>query len=66
MIIYFQHAGLASLTSTPLNCGPAIRALLGRPISEKLVLLLPVGYPAPNCYVPDLKRKSLEDIMILI
>lgn len=59
-----QHAGLVSLTSTPLNCGPAIRNMLGRPSSEKLTILLPVGYPAENCTVPDLKRKQLEDIMV--
>ncbi|XP_018567707.1 iodotyrosine deiodinase 1 isoform X2 [Anoplophora glabripennis] len=57
-------AGLVSLTSTPLNCGPALRSLLGRPASEKLTLLLPVGYPAEECLVPDLHRKPLEDIMV--
>lgn len=60
----FQYAGLVSLTSTPLNCGPALRALLQRPNSEKLTLLLPVGYPADDCLVPDLTRKPLQDIMV--
>jgi hypothetical protein len=61
-----QYAGLVSLTSTPLNCGPALRTLVGRPISEKLTLLLPVGYPANDATVPDLKRKPLEDILVEI
>lgn len=59
-----HYAGLVSLTSTPLNCGPALRSLLGRPTSEKLTLLLPVGYPAEDCPVPDLHRKPLDDIMV--
>jgi len=61
-----QYAGLVSLTSTPLNCGPALRTLVGRPRSEKLTLLLPVGYPAADATVPDLKRKPLEDILVEI
>jgi iodotyrosine deiodinase len=61
-----HYAGLVSLTSTPLNCGPALRSLLGRPSSEKLTLLLPVGYPAPDCLIPDLQRKPLEEIMVEI
>ncbi|KRT84293.1 hypothetical protein AMK59_101, partial [Oryctes borbonicus] len=44
LLAAIHHAGLVSLTSTPLNCGPAIRKLLDRPLSEKLTILLPVGY----------------------
>ncbi|XP_018323366.1 iodotyrosine deiodinase 1 isoform X1 [Agrilus planipennis] len=64
LLAAIHNAGLVSLVSTPLNCGPAIRELLGRPTYEKLSLLLPVGYPAENCTVPDLKRKALEEILI--
>ncbi|XP_047108847.1 iodotyrosine deiodinase 1 isoform X1 [Schistocerca piceifrons] len=66
LITAVHYAGLVSLTSTPLNCGPALRKLLGRPANEKLTLLLPVGYPADDATVPDLKRKPLEDILIEI
>lgn len=66
LITAIQYAGLVTLTSTPLNCGPAIRSLLGRPANEKLVLLLPVGYPAKDATVPDLQRKSLSKILIKI
>ncbi|XP_044729305.1 iodotyrosine deiodinase 1 [Chrysoperla carnea] len=59
-----HYAGLVSLTSTPLNCGPALRTLLNRPSNEKLVLLLPVGYPAEKCLVPDLQRKDLSEYTI--
>ncbi|XP_011264914.1 iodotyrosine deiodinase 1 isoform X1 [Camponotus floridanus] len=63
LITAIQYAGLVTLTSTPLNCGPAIRSLLGRPANEKLVLLLPVGYPAKDATVPDLQRKPLSEIL---
>ncbi|XP_017771739.1 PREDICTED: iodotyrosine deiodinase 1 isoform X2 [Nicrophorus vespilloides] len=64
LISAIHYAGLVSLTSTPLNCGPALRSLLGRPMSEKLAILLPVGYPHEDCEVPDLKRKPLDEIMV--
>ncbi|XP_034948613.1 iodotyrosine deiodinase 1 [Chelonus insularis] len=66
LITAIQYAGLVTLTSTPLNCGPAIRALLGRPLHEKLCLLLPVGYPADDATIPKLQRKPLSDILIEI
>ncbi|XP_068984329.1 iodotyrosine deiodinase [Bombus flavifrons] len=66
LITAIQYAGLVTLTSTPLNCGPAIRNLLGRPPNERLVVLLPVGYPAKDATVPDLQRKPLSDILIEI
>ena len=43
IVISLPHC---SSSSTPLNCGPALRRLLGRPENEKLVMLLPLGYPA--------------------
>ncbi|XP_031848983.1 iodotyrosine deiodinase isoform X2 [Nomia melanderi] len=66
LLTAIQYAGLVTLTSTPLNCGPAIRNLLGRPQNEKLVVLLPVGYPAKDATVPALQRKSLTDILVEI
>ncbi|GLV43890.1 Iodotyrosine deiodinase [Carabus blaptoides fortunei] len=66
MLAAIHYAGLVSLTSTPLNCGPGLRSLLNRPSSEKLILLLPVGYPAENCLVPDLSRKTLDEILVEI
>lgn len=50
--------------TTPLNCGPALKKLLERPANEKLHVLLPVGYAADECTVPDLQRKSLDEILI--
>ncbi len=61
-----QNSGLATLTSTPLNCGPALRSLLGRPSNEKLLLCLPIGYPAEDATVPDFARKDIDDIMVFM
>ena len=47
-----------------MSTGVALRELLGRPDNEKVMLLLPVGYPAHDATVPDLKRKTLDQIMI--
>ena len=59
-----HNAGLVTLTSTPLNCGPALRSLLDRPKNEKLLMLLPIGYPAEDATVPDIRRKPLNEIMV--
>jgi hypothetical protein len=37
--------------------------ILDRPKNEKPYLLIPVGYPAPNTRVPNIKRKELDQIM---
>ena len=59
-----HNAGLVTLTSTPLNCGPALRSLLDRPKNEKLLMLLPIGYPAEDATVPDIRRKPLTEVMV--
>lgn len=66
LLAALQNVGLVTVTSTPLNCGPQLRQLLKRPVNEKLLMLLPVGYPASDATVPDLKRKVLDDIMVHI
>ena len=38
--------------------------LLERPDNERAFLLIPVGYPAENCEVPDLRRKPLDEVMV--
>ncbi|TKS76468.1 Iodotyrosine deiodinase 1 [Collichthys lucidus] len=66
LLAALQNVGLVTVTSTPLNCGPQLRLLLKRPANEKLLMLLPVGYPASDATVPDLKRKPLDDIVVHI
>ncbi|XP_001915517.2 iodotyrosine deiodinase 1 isoform X1 [Equus caballus] len=66
LLAALQNAGLVTVTTTPLNCGPRLRVLLGRPTNEKLLMLLPVGYPSQEATVPDLKRKRLDQIMVTV
>ncbi|NXU81119.1 IYD1 deiodinase, partial [Oreotrochilus melanogaster] len=66
LLAALQNVGLYTVTSTPLNCGPQLRVLLQRPANEKLLLLLPVGYPKKDATVPSLTRKPLEDIMVVM
>lgn len=63
LLAALNAAGLATLTHTPSPMG-FLRDILGRPKNEKAYLLIPVGYPAENCRVPDLTRKPLGDVMI--
>jgi len=63
MLIASLHlAGLATLTHTP-NPMKFLNDMLSRPVNETPVMVLPVGYPAKDATVPDLKRKPLSDIM---
>ena len=57
-------AGLATLTHTPSPMKFLAR-ILGRPDYERPYLLIPVGYPAEDCMVPDITRKPLERIMVV-
>lgn len=58
-----HNAGLGALTHTPSPMN-FLTKLLERPENEKPFLLIPVGYVADNCYVPDIERKPLEDISV--
>jgi iodotyrosine deiodinase len=55
--------GLVTLTHTPNPMG-FLSELLERPANEKAMLVMPVGYPANDARVPDLRRKSLEEIAV--
>jgi len=57
-----HHVGLATLTHTPSPMR-FLREALGRPVNEKPFLLIPVGYPADDCVVPDLPKKPLADAL---
>ena len=61
LITAIHQAGLVTLTHTPSPM-KFLQKVLGRPKNEKAYLLLPLGYPSKDCKVPDLKRKSLEEI----
>lgn len=59
-----QHAGLATLTHTPSPM-KFLGRILDRPDNERPFVLIPVGHPANDCTVPDIRRKALKDIMVL-
>jgi nitroreductase len=55
--------GLVTLTHTPSPMG-FLGELLERPANEKAMLVMPVGYPAPDAQVPDITRKPLDQIAV--
>lgn len=63
LLTAIHHAGLVALTHTP-NPMNFLTTLLGRPENERPFLLIPVGYPNKETYVPKLERKNLNEIMV--
>lgn len=61
LIAALHQAGLYTLTHTPAPM-TFLREVCGRPENEKPYVLLPVGYPAKDCTVPDIGRKPLSEI----
>ena len=61
LITAIHKAGLVTLTHTPSPMN-FLTKLLERPSNERAFLLLPVGYPASEVYVPDIERKGLEEV----
>ncbi|HAD98821.1 MAG TPA: nitroreductase family protein [Cryomorphaceae bacterium] len=61
LIAAIHQAGLVTLTHTPSPMN-FLADILERPANEKPFLLLPVGYPASDACVPDLKRKALAEV----
>jgi hypothetical protein len=43
-----------------------LSTILGRPKNERPFVLMPVGYPAEDCVVPDLRRKPLAEVAAFI
>ncbi len=65
LLAAIHNAGLVALTHTPSPMN-FLSKILNRPENEKPFLLIPVGYPAEECWVPDLIRKSIEDVCVWI
>src|SRR6266478_7375541 len=61
LVTALHSCGLAALTHTPSPMG-FLNGILGRPSHEKAFVLLVAGHPAENACVPDITRKSLEEI----
>jgi nitroreductase len=58
-----HNMGLATLAHTPSPMG-FLSELLGRPANEKPYVLFPIGYPADEAMVPNLHRKSLDEVAV--
>lgn len=65
LISAVHKAGLVSLTHTPSPMN-FLNKILNRPSNEKPYLILVVGYPEANCEVPNISKKSVEDITTFI
>jgi iodotyrosine deiodinase len=65
LITAVHHAGLASLTHTPAPM-KFLNEILRRPENETPYLILVVGYPSNDATVPNITRKSLEEISTFI
>jgi iodotyrosine deiodinase len=57
-----HNAGLATLTHTPSPM-KFLTGILERPSNERPFLVIPLGYPAVDCMVPDIARKDIDQIM---
>jgi iodotyrosine deiodinase len=65
LVAALHYAGLATLTHTPSPMG-FLRDLLGRPANERPFVVIPVGYPAADCMVPQIDKKALDEIMVRV
>ncbi len=63
LIAAIHQAGLATLTHTPSPMN-FLKNILHRPDNERPFLLLPVGYPADEVYVPEIAKKGLKDVVV--
>lgn len=65
LINALHHAGLVSLTHTPSPMN-FLNDILKRPSNEKPFLILVVGFPEENTTVPDIRKKTIEEITSFI
>ena len=62
LLTAIHNAGLVALTHTPSPMD-FLTKLLNRPANEKPYLLIPIGYPAPDAQVPDIRRKDSDEVI---
>jgi iodotyrosine deiodinase len=61
LLAAIHNAGLVALTHTPSPMN-FLSKVLDRPANEKPFLLIPVGYAADDCWVPDIERRGLGEV----
>jgi nitroreductase len=64
-ITALHQMGLATLTHTPSPMGFLSR-ILHQPANLRPYILFPVGYPADDAVVPDLRRKTLDETAVFM
>lgn len=62
-IAALHNMGLSTLTHTPSPMG-FLTKILKRPAHERPVILFPIGYPASDAQVPNLRRKALDEVAV--
>lgn len=62
LISAIHNAGLVALTHTPSPMN-FLQKILKRPDNERPFLLLPVGLPKEEAFVPDLNRKTQHEVI---
>jgi nitroreductase len=65
LLAALHRSGLATLTHTPSPMG-FLHKILKRPENERAYMLIALGYPEKGCTVPDLQRKSLDQIAVKV
>lgn len=65
LLAALHWSGLATLTHTPSPMG-FLNDVLERPKNEKAYVVIPVGYPTEDARVPDVHRKSLDEVLLRV
>ncbi len=65
LINALHHAGLVSLTYTPSPMD-FLNKILNRPANEKAFMILVTGYPKKGATVPNISKKSFEEIATFV
>ena len=64
LLAAIHQAGLVALTHTPSPMS-FLKKILNRPDNERPFLLIPVGQPADETWIPDIDRKQLDEICVM-
>ena len=64
LLAALHNAGLVTLTHTPSPMG-FLEKILKRPKNERAYIMIPVGYPAEDAMVPNLKKKPYSETIMI-
>ena len=65
LLAALHHSGLATLTHTPSPMN-FLGDILNRPKNETAFLLIPTGLPEENARIPDITKKSFDEICSVV